>query len=166
MKFKVKADKPAAAKPASKKAQTPKGKAATDQTSIGSYAQPTSNPIVRKRSRLQIEAEEAEFDDSAWGDEGGSAIGSSEPDVPGDMDDPINDGDTEVDEEEEVQVMSKRQKTVIKALKKAATKATRKAASTIRDDTEGPANKCFEQLKALRGKVSQLGASYHKANSM
>jgi hypothetical protein len=69
------------------------------QTGIDSFAQTVDNPISRRRSLLQIREEEAEFDQSPWGDtdeEDGDT--TWKPDE--DPEDPI-----ELTEDDEVQVV-------------------------------------------------------------
>lgn len=73
------------------------GRRSTGQGNMDDYAKPTqriiSNPLARKRSLQQIQAQEEAFDDSRWGDtdneDGGAASADDRPGYQRDEVDPI-----------------------------------------------------------------------------
>lgn len=116
------------------------------QTTLGKTT--SSNPIARKRSLQQIMAEEAEFDNSHWGD----------------TDDeyhPEEDGDPTIASADETEVddgvPQKRRKST-EASKEKAPRSTRSKAkaATPDDGVESSVEQCYKALEKMRNQVSEI----------
>lgn len=104
-----------------------------------------SNPIARKRSLQQIMAEEAEFDNSHWGDT------DDEYNPENDGDPIIASGDeTEMDDD----VPLKRRKSTEASKEKTPRSTRSKAKETTHDnDGESSVEQCFKALEKMRNQV-------------
>nr|XP_018267072.1 uncharacterized protein I303_01055 [Kwoniella dejecticola CBS 10117]OBR89230.1 hypothetical protein I303_01055 [Kwoniella dejecticola CBS 10117] len=129
------------------------------QMGIDNYAQKVSNPISRKRSHQQILAEEAEFDNSHWGDTDEDEDQDYVPDDPIQIDDDDDDGggngDTEKDDDDLPQSV-KRRKSAISVSSTSSAGAgvgTRVAKGVDRSGNKSPVEICFEALKKMRESV-------------
>lgn len=115
------------------------------QTTLGKTT--SSNPVARKRSLQQIMAEEAEFDNSHWGD-------TDDEYHPEDGDPIIASADeTEVDDG----VPQKRRKST-EASKEKTPRSTRSKAKAVTPDSgvESSVEQCFKALEKMRNQVSEV----------
>ena len=149
------------------KTKAPPAKAA-GQTTIG-FARTVSNPISRKRSLQQIEAEVQDFDNSPWGDTDDEYIPSGDDDgaaqVAGREDDPIELDETDVDDDM-TPVAPKRRKSgdgrrVVSAPTAPASASRDKgrkvltaAHDSLSEVEPSPFDQCFAALKAVVKSVS------------
>ncbi|KAK8865792.1 hypothetical protein IAR55_000939 [Kwoniella newhampshirensis] len=160
-----------------KSARTTK-KTTKGQIQIDTYARKVSDPITRKRSHQQILEEEAEFDNSPWGDT------DDEDYRPEDDGDPIvlSDDETKGDDDVPLLVATKKRKTVQqeKTLSRgelgrartnpagaAAAAALARSGSLVanrgtiinRQDSASPVEQCFRELQQMREKVANKSAT-------
>ncbi|OXG34723.1 bloom syndrome protein [Cryptococcus neoformans Bt120] len=143
---------------ASPRKLTTKPKQSAKRQSAKSKSQSTlekttgSNPIARKRSLQQIMAEEAEFDNSHWGDT------DDEYNPENDGDPIIADGDeTEMDDD----VPLKRRKSTEASKEKTPRSTRSKAREAIHDDDgESSVEQCFKALEKMRNQSVTKNKTY------
>ncbi|WVW82165.1 hypothetical protein I302_104171 [Kwoniella bestiolae CBS 10118] len=138
--------------PAAKKCTSKKG-GSKNQPQIDSFTRKLSNPVSRKRSHQQIQAETEEFDNSPWGD-------TDDEDYRPDGNDPIEiDDATDVEEaDDDLPLMVKRRKTT--ARKELGSSVVPKGATSRvqvvdvdRSSTGSPVENCLKALEKMRGSV-------------
>ncbi|WVQ97161.1 hypothetical protein IAU59_004271 [Kwoniella sp. CBS 9459] len=126
------------------------GSTGRGQPQIDSFTRKVDNPISRKRSHQQILAEEAEFDNSPWGDT------DDEDYVPGreQSDDPIEVGDSATEKEDEdipLAIASKKRKTTRKEIGNPL--APGRPKDVDRQDSLTPVEACLMALEQMRASV-------------
>ncbi|WWC66473.1 uncharacterized protein I206_100375 [Kwoniella pini CBS 10737] len=134
------------------------------QLGIDNYAQKVPNPISRKRSHQQILAEEAEFDNSPWGDTDEDE--HYDPDDPIEIDDDDDGGHTEREDDVLPLEVKKRKTTARKEIgnsivpKGATSISTVSSASRVkgvievdRSSSGSPVEVCLQALEKMRASV-------------
>ncbi|WWC86120.1 uncharacterized protein L201_000991 [Kwoniella dendrophila CBS 6074] len=151
--------------PRKQPAKKSSGKGQKGQAQIDSYTR-KMNPISRKRSHQQILAEEAEFDNSPWGDTDDEDY---QPENHNDYNDPIDVDDDSATEGEgdnvnDLTLMAKKRKTVRKEIGNAIipkggnsgsawTTTNLMSTSIDRSNANSPVELCLKALEKLRASV-------------